>query len=158
MDDSASRMETLERRLSALEDENAVRNLFVQYGLAVDTGNVEATVALYTQDCRIDIDGVVFMNGRQEARGIVESDVHQALLPYCAHVMGPFDVRVDGDRAVAIGYATVFIAGAEQRQVWRQSFGRWELARLDGRWLVSRRFSRSLGHAQAPELVAEALR
>ena len=158
MEEAGARIAALERRIAALEDERAIQRVFVRYGLAVDTGNVEATIALYAEDCHIDIDGVVFMNGRQEARGIVESDVHQALLPYCAHVMGPFDVTVDGDRAVATGYATVFIREGETRIPWRQSFGRWELARRDGRWQIARRISRSLGHAEASEIVAPALR
>ena len=70
--------------------------------------------------------------------------------------MGPFDVRVDGNRAVAIGYATVFARQGEARVVWRQSFGKWELTRIAGRWLIARRISRSLGHAGAPAIAAEA--
>ncbi len=164
MDKSEDRIAALERRIVAqdrriiaLEDEREIQHVFVRYGLAVDTGNVEATIALYTEDCHVDIDGVAFMNGRQEARAIVESDVHQAMLPHCAHIMGPFDVRLDGDRAVAIGYATVFAKQDGQRQVWRQSFGRWELARLDGRWLIARRIARSIGHADSPDIAAAAL-
>ncbi len=155
--DDRGRIDLLERRLAMLEDEAAIRHLFVRYGLAVDTGDVEATIALYTQDCHVDIDGVNIMNGRQEARGMVESPIHQALLPFCAHVMGPFDISVDGDRATAIGYATVFTKGDERRQVWRQSFGRWDLVRDDGRWLIARRIARSLGHVDAPGVAAPAL-
>jgi ketosteroid isomerase-like protein len=157
MDDTDDRFAALERRLAALEDERAIRHVFVRYGLAVDIGDVEATIALYTEDCHIDIDGVAFMDGRHAARLIVESDVHQAMMPYSAHVMGPFDVRTDGDHAVAIGYATVFAKQGEARTVWRQSFGKWELSRVDGEWLIARRISRSLGHAEAPAIAAEAI-
>lgn len=155
--DDADRIAVIERRLVLLEDEAEIRHLFVRYGLAVDIGDVEATIALYTEDCHVDIDGVNIMIGREQARNMVEHPLHQGLLPFCAHVMGPFDIRVDGDLALAIGYATVFTKGEESRQVWRQSFGRWELVRSDGRWLIARRVSRSVGHAEAPGIAVEAL-
>jgi SnoaL-like domain len=59
----------------------------------------------------VTIDDAVRLEGREEIRTIVTSDAHQAILPGCAHVMGPFTVEVSGDGATATGYATVYVAG-----------------------------------------------
>ena len=143
------RLALLESRIGVLEDEREIRDVLTRYGLCVDSGDADATVALYTLDCVIDIDASVVMNGREEARFIVESPAHQEILPRCAHVMGPFTVALNGTTAVATGYATVFVRDDGKPGVWRQSFGRWELEKQDGRWLIVRRVSRSVGHPDA---------
>lgn len=152
-----ARLAALEQRVMQLEDERAILDLITRYGLAVDSGDVDATAALYALDCLIDIDGVNVMTGREEARQTVLSPTHQALLPNCAHVMGPFSVRVDEDRAVATGYATVFLKVDGVSRVWRQSFGRWELERREGRWQVTRRTSLGIGRDDGAALVTPAL-
>ena len=143
------RLALLEGRIAALEDERAVRDILTRYGLAVDSGDTAATVALYAPDCVIDIDASVILNGWREARFLVESPAHQEILPECAHVMGPFTVALNGTSAVATGYATVFVRRDGKPGVWRQSFGRWELEKREGRWLIVRRVSRSVGHPDA---------
>jgi uncharacterized protein (TIGR02246 family) len=156
MDDA--RIDQLERRLQALEDEREIQRVLVRYGLAVDVGDAEATMALYAPDCFLDLNEAVFMQGREQTRGIVESDVHQALLPNCAHVMGPFVVQVDGDHAVATGYATVFLKQDGVSRIWHQAFGRWELSRCDGQWLITKRTSRTIGRPDNHPLIEPALR
>jgi uncharacterized protein (TIGR02246 family) len=144
-------------RVEALEDERAVHDTLVRYGFAVDSDEADGMAALYAEDCEIDIDGTSFMHGRGQARGIVTSTIHQSLLPNCAHVMGPFVIQVDGPRAVATGYQTVFLDRDAQTRVWRQSYGRWELEKRDGRWQILRRTSRRVGHAEAQGLLSRGL-
>ncbi len=146
-------MAALEARLMRLEDERAVHALLTRYGLAVDSGDVDATAALFAEDCHIDIDKTNYLDGREAARGIVDCDAHRAVLPNCAHLMGPFVVEVDGSRATATGYATIFLRVEGRNQVVRQSFGRWELAKRDGRWEVTRRISRSVGRSDTGEVL-----
>jgi len=151
-------LSALAARVQRLEDEREVQRVLTSYGLAVDSDSVEAMMRLYAEDAVVDIDGTTLMHGREETRQIVEGSAHQAILPTCAHVMGPYVVEVEGDRAVATGYATVFTLQEGRQQVWRQSFGRFDLERREGRWQITRRSSRSLGHEQAFELVRPALR
>ena len=157
MEDLAGLVADLKARIEALEDERAIQSLLTRYGLAVDSGDAEATARLYAEDCHIDIDSAAFMNGRAESRGIVTSPLHQAIMPNCAHVMGPFEVRLEGDRAVATGYATVYLKEDGQVRVWRQSYGRWELIKRDGRWQVQKRISRSTGRDDAQDLLRAGL-
>jgi len=82
---------------------------------------------------------------------------HQSLLPNCSHQMGPFSVRLDGDRATATGYGTVYLHTDDGFGVRRVSAGRWELRRIDGRWQIERRWTRAIGSAEAQQLLREGL-
>jgi uncharacterized protein (TIGR02246 family) len=144
-------------RIQRLEDEAEVRNLLASYGLATDGGSEEATANIFAQDCLIDIDGAAFMQGREQARGIVTSPLHQAILPNSAHVLGPFHIIWEGETAVATGYATVYVKEGETVRIWRQSYGRWEVVKRDGRWQVLKRTSRSTGRDDCQALLLRGL-
>jgi uncharacterized protein (TIGR02246 family) len=148
-------VEQLAARLQAVEDELAITRLLTSYGFAVDGDDADACAALYSPDALVTIDDAVRLEGREEIRTIVTSDAHQAILPGCAHVMGPFTVEVSGDGATATGYATVYVAGETGRIVWRQSLSRWTLQRRPEGWRVQRRESWGIGREQAQEIGRE---
>ena len=162
-DDLARKVEQLERRLAEAEARLAVQQVITTYGLAADTNDIPAMMALWTDDCVIEIDGTVIAQGREQSRRIIESEVHQSIQPYSAHVMGPFRIDViDADHAVATGYQTVYVREGRKpegrSQVWRQSFGRWELRRTGERWEIARRQSRAVTHPGIREIVEPTLR
>jgi uncharacterized protein (TIGR02246 family) len=143
--DLAAQVAALAARVQALDDVLAVHDVLVRYGLAVDAGDAAATAALYADDCDVDIDGVVRFRGRQDVHDMVLGDAHQAILGACAHLMGPYAVQVDGDRATAVGYATVYVREDATIAPWRQAYGRFELQRRDGTWQITKRVSRAVG-------------
>lgn len=145
------------KRIERLEDEAEIRNLLASYGLATDGGSEDATAQIFAEDCHIDIDGVAFMEGREQARGIVTSPLHQEILPNSAHIMGPFHITWDGETAVATGYATVYLKEGEAVKIWRQSYGRWELVKRDERWQVLKRTSRSTGREDCQDILLRGL-
>ena len=162
-EDLAQRIERLEARLADAEARLGVQQVITTYGLAADTNDIPAMMSLWTDDCVIEIDGNVIAQGREQSRGIIESEVHQSIQPYSAHVMGPFRIDViDADHAVATGYQTVYVREGKraegQSQVWRQSFGRWELRRSGGRWEIARRQSRAVSHPGVKAIVEPTLR
>lgn len=162
-EDLARKVAQLEQRLAEAEARLAVQNVITTYGLAADTNDIAAMMALWSDDCVIEIDGNVIARGRTQSRGIIDSEIHQSIQPYSAHVMGPFRIDViDGDHAVATGYQTVYVREGKradgQSQVWRQSFGRWELRRTDGRWEIARRQSRAVSNPGVKSIVAPTLR
>jgi ketosteroid isomerase-like protein len=147
----------LAERVQALEDELAITRLLTSYGFAVDGDDADGCAEIYAPDAIVRIDDTVTLTGRDELRTIVTCDAHQAILPGCAHVMGPFTVAVSADTATATGYATVFVAQEGSRQVWRQSLSRWELARIDGQWRVVSRASWAIGRAEGQAIARAAL-
>jgi uncharacterized protein (TIGR02246 family) len=148
MADLNAQIEALTRRVQALEDELAIHRLIVRYGLAVDTGNAARTAAVFAPEGVYDAD-VRLMNGRDEVADMVRSDRHQRMVGHCAHQIGPAVVRVDGDGAVALGYSRVYLQSGQDIGIYRVSLNRWELERRDGEWLIARRLTRLLGHAEA---------
>ncbi len=155
-DDVTRRLAALERRLQAVEDELAIHRLIVRYGLAVDTGDAERTAAVFSADGIYDAD-VRLMRGRGDVADMVRSDRHQGMVGRCAHQIGPAVVRVDGDRATALGYSRVYLRGDDGIDVYRVSMNRWELERIGGSWLITRRVTRILGHEEAAAIFVEGL-
>jgi uncharacterized protein (TIGR02246 family) len=152
MDDLRQQVEQLARRVQALEDELAIHRLIVRYGLAVDTGDADGAAGVFTEDTVYDVDGPLLMEGREGVRNMVRGARHQAMLPNCAHQIGPAVVDLDGDLAVATGYSRVYVRRPGGIEIYRVSFNRWELQRRGGEWLVARRTTRLLGHEEARRL------
>src|SRR5213593_3558997 len=111
MDELRQQVAALARRVQALEDELAIHRQIVRYGFAVDTGDADGAAALFTQDAVYDVDGPLLMEGRDGVRAMVRGPRHQAMLPRCAHQIGPAVVALDGERATATGYSRVYLRG-----------------------------------------------
>jgi len=139
-----------------LEDELAIHRLIVRYGFAVDAGDAQRAAEVFTEDTVYDVD-VGVMHGRKGVRDMVLGTRHQAMVGDCAHQIGPAVVEVDGDRAVATGYSRVYLRRGTEIQIYRVSFNRWELERRDGQWLIARRITRLLGHAEARQILQPGL-
>ena len=150
------RVEALERRLRAVEDELAIHRLIVRYGLAVDVGDAERTAAVFAPDGVYDAD-VRLMRGRGEVSDMVRSDRHQNMVGRCAHQIGPAVVRVEGDRAVALGYSRVYLNESGDISIYRVSYNRWQLERRDGEWQIVHRRTRLLGHEEGKQIFGDGL-
>jgi len=153
MDDLSQQVADLARRVRALEDELAIHRQIVRYGFAVDRGDADGAAALFTPDTVYDVDGPLRMEGRDGVRGMVNGPRHRAMLPNCAHQIGPAVVEPDGNRAQAIGYSRVYVRGPAGIGIYRVSANRWELERRAGSWLVTRRTTRLIGHPDAGDLL-----
>jgi uncharacterized protein (TIGR02246 family) len=149
MDDLPRQVAALARRVQALEDELAIHRTIVRYGLAVDVGDADGAAAVFAEDTVYDVDGPLVMKGREGVREMVRGARHQAMLPNCAHQIGPAVVELDGDRAVGTGYSRVYLRRPAGIEIYRVSFNRWELERREGAWLIARRTTRLLGHDEA---------
>ena len=150
-------IEDLAQRVRSLEDERAIHRVLVQYGFAVDSDDAEALVALYTDDTVIEIDGTPRFHGSDGARALVDSPAHQAILPNCAHMIGPLSIDVDGDHAVAVGYACVVVRSDDSFTIWREGCNRWELERRTDGWQIARRQSFAVGTEGAQDILRSGL-
>ncbi|MDG2028802.1 MAG: nuclear transport factor 2 family protein [Acidimicrobiales bacterium] len=160
----------LTERVTRVEDELAIHRLIVRYALAVDAGEAEAAMALFTEDTVYEVGNVgtgmdgettrrLVMPGREAVGRMVRSDAHQALLPDAAHTAGPVVVDVDGDHATATGYTRIYHRrGDEEFVLFRLSVNHYECVREDGEWLISRRVSEVIGSEDVQDLMRLGLR
>lgn len=155
MDTYEDRLHRLEKRLLAVEDELAIYKIIVAYGFAVDSGDADWTASLFAEDAVFDIDATT-AHGRRAIQDMVLGERHRALLPNCAHTVGPVTVVVDGDRATAHGYSRLYLRNGEQIDLWRLSFNRWLLERRSMGWQIVQRSTRLLGDEETASLIASA--
>ena len=157
-DDLRARVEQLEQRLRAVEDELEITRTVVEYGLAVDSGEAEATGHLFTEDTLFDVDGDNIMRGRPAVEAMVLGRSHQSLLPNCAHTIGPIVVHTDGDSALATGYSRIYRATGGSFELFRIGCNQWELERSGSGWLISKRTTRVLGSLESQAILRSGLR
>lgn len=168
MSDSVEeKLSALERRLDRVEDELAIHRLIVRYGLAVDAGEAEAAMELFTKDTLYEVNNVgmgtdgggqtLVMRGRGAVGEMVRGEAHQKLLPNAAHTIGPAVVNVDGDKATATGYTRIYHRENDDFRMFRMAVNHWELVKEDGRWWVHRRYSQVLGDKDVQDLMRKAL-
>jgi uncharacterized protein (TIGR02246 family) len=151
------RIEALERRVRALEDELAVTRLVTTYGPAADTGDGASAAALWVEDGVYDAEGPGRLEGRAAIEGMLAGAGHQSLVPGCAHVNGPSVVRVSGDEAVVVGYSRVYATEGGEHRLFRLAANRWELARTPDGWRAVTRVNRRLGSEESLAVLRGAL-
>lgn len=157
-----ARLEALERRVAALEDERAIAHLIAGYGPLVDAGAAEEVAALWTDDGVYDVDEA-HLDGAEAIRAMVTSRGHQQWIERgCAHVVGPPRVTVDGDEAVAVCHSLMVVRGPDTTdgfRVRRATANHWQLRRTPQGWRVTTRTSRVLdGQSESPALLAAGAR
>jgi len=153
---------TLEDRITRIEAELAIRNVVARYGLAADCGDIAAALACHTKDAvyvvsnpRAGRDGEagdLELKGHQAITDMLGSDMHQSLLPDCAHTVGPLVVDVEDDSAKVTGYSRVY----HEQKLMRLAVNHWTM-RKEGAWKIARRESRVIGEKAAQELLKTAL-
>lgn len=162
------RLKVLEQRVRRAEDELAIRNLMVRYGMAADCGDVEAALACHLADAvyvvsapRAGREGAaedrdLELRGHEAIAEMLASDLHQSLLPGCAHTVGPVTVELDDDRARATGYSRLYHQIDGQPALMRLAINEWEFRRRDQRWYIARRTSRLMQEEAAQVLLRRA--
>ncbi len=148
-------MTGLEQRLRALEDREAIRSLIANYGPLADCGAADDLAALWSEHGCYGVAGFADASGRPEIAGLIEGAYHQQLIADgCAHLLGPVAIDLAGDTATARGHSVVLHWTGAAFEVLRVAANRWTLARIEGRWQVTRRDNALLqGDAAARELL-----
>ena len=149
------RLAELEARLARIEDERAIERIIAVYGPLVDAGEADATAALWAVDGSYEVEGWS-MAGRAEVAAMVRSDAHQGLIAGGAmHFLGPAVVTVTGDEAVAVCESSLVVRHEKRYLVARAGVHHFQLRRIDGRWQITKRVSRTLdGDPAARQLLA----
>jgi len=154
---------SLEARITRIEAELAIRNVIARYGLAADCGDVAAALTCHTEDAiyvvsnpragRSGKTGDLELKGHQAIADMLNSDMHQSLLPDCAHTVGPLVVEVENNTASVTGYSRVY----HEQKLMRIAVNHWTMQKKGSAWKIARRESRVMGEDAAQTLLKENL-
>ena len=138
--------EELPARIRRLEDLEAIRQVFVDYGHHLDRGDLEAYAELFAEDGEVLLGPMGRARGRAEIRELMGRATAASAGRSWHLVTNPI-IELDGDRATAEVMWTVVVRG-EDGQAVLGMLGRHRdvLVRRDGRWL----FLRREGHIDVP--------
>jgi hypothetical protein len=149
------RIQLLESRVARLEDEVAIARLIASYGPLVDAGAADAAADLWASDGTYDVEDWM-MASRDDVRAMVRSDAHQGLIGRgCSHFLAPAVVTVHGGAAIAVCESVLLMRRGDGYIVLRAGVNHFVLQRIDGRWQIRSRTTRTLnGDAFPRELLA----
>lgn len=150
-----NRLNALEQRLQALEDEQEIIQLLGTYGALADSGRGAELAAIWEPDGVYDNDEIS-MVGREQLIGMINSTSHQGWIEGgCAHFNGPAAVTVDGDTAIAVTHSLMVVHEHGQFVIRRATANHWQLRRGHDGWRATVRTGRILdGRAESPALLA----
>lgn len=154
--------------MNSVEAELAIRNVIGLYGLAADCGDIDTALACHMEDAvyvvsspragRAGEAADLKLSGHKAIRDMLSSDMHQSLLPNCAHTVGPLVVKVTGESAKVLGYSRVYNKKDGMPILMRLAFNKWDM-KLDGsHWKIARRESRVMGEDKAQEMLKSNLK
>ena len=139
-----TRLDGIERRLQALEDAEAIRNLKAHYAaLCDDHYNADGIAALFTEDATWDSPGLGRFEGREAIRGFFRGAAD--IFSFAIHYSLNGQIHVDGDTARAQWYLFMPCTVADgNRAMWRASIDHEQYARVNGVWLFRAKRSEPL--------------
>jgi hypothetical protein len=139
---SAEDASGIEERIAAIEQKLAVLQLIAAYGPATDSGAGRESGAG---------DEEIPPGGEELGPPRAESSI--------AHISHFPIIKVAGDQATAVNHSNTFIGEDGKFRLDRISASRWDFARADGSWEVTRRVDRPLsGSPEARAFLADGAR
>jgi hypothetical protein len=168
----STQQSTIEDRLRAVEDRLAIYQLIASHPPAADSGSAAFYREAFTRDGTMDLAGGKAATGNDAIAAMVETPEHRAAIAGgLCHFAGLPRVTINGDTAIAISYLQIITPHKDAPQmevsghgtssgfrIHRVGANRWELARTQDGWKVSRRTLRPLdGSEDARELLQRAV-
>jgi ketosteroid isomerase-like protein len=140
----SARIERLERRLQALEDAEAIRNLKAHYAALCDRQyDADGIAALFTEDASWDSPGLGRFEGREAIRGFFRGA--SGIFSFAIHYSLNGHIEVEGDTGRARWYLFMPCTVADgNRAMWRASIDHETYARVNGTWMFSSKRSEPL--------------
>lgn len=162
------RLAALEARLALLEDKEKIREVLSRYSFNVDLGRLDEYIDGWDDKAVLDIGvtPIILQSTDSEARDIsgtrdgnaisgkealrhMLADPNGANKKYIEnrslHTVCNLHIDVDGDAAWAECYSIVFIRVEDGMKPSTAGYNHWDLRRVAGDWLVTRRTRRDVG-------------
>ncbi len=153
-EDTSKRLAALEARIKDLEDHIALFQTLSTYGPAVDSLQHDEATKLWTDDGIYSGDSRE-MRGRAEIKEMLDGPDHRSYVAQgCSHIMSMPLLKIEGDRAVGLGYHQLFRHTERGFELFRLTVSRWDWVRAPEGWKAVKRSHRLLnGNASARELL-----
>ena len=127
---------TVEERLQRLEDLLAIQQLFIDYGLALDAGDLEAYADLFATEGTLNLGPIGKAKGRPEIRALMTKTL-EGLVGAAFHIVSSPQVELHGDIATSQVMWTVIHRDKNgQPQVTMIGKHHDELVREAGSWKI----------------------
>ncbi|WP_072805872.1 nuclear transport factor 2 family protein [Rhodococcoides yunnanense] len=139
------RLDELEQRLLAAEDQLEIIRLLNTYGPAVDSASGKPASELWTENGSYNPGGTFVKTGRAQIEHMYSSDTHQRLVHTgVSHLTATPRITLHGDTAEAVAYSYVILKRDEEWMIWRAAINHFTLARTPEGWRIVERFNRVL--------------
>jgi len=145
--DGSARLAELERRLQALEDAEAIRNLKARYAALCDAQyDADGIAALFTEDAVWESPALGRFDGREAIRGFFRGA--SGIFSFAIHYSLNGQIHVNGDTAQAQWYLFMPCTVAEgNRAMWRAGIDHERYVRVNGAWMFCHKRSEPLMNA-----------
>jgi len=129
----------LSARLQRLEDIIAIQQLFIDYGRALDDGDLDRYTALFSEDGQLDLGPIGQAQGRAEIRRIMAHAL-EGLVGSSYHLVTSPQISLAGESATASVMWTVIHRDSEGRpHVTMIGKHHDYLVKVCGEWLIAAR-------------------
>ena len=130
---------TLEERLQRLEDILAIQQLFIDYGLALDAGDLDQYAQLFAKQGTVNLGPIGCATGRDEIRALMAQTL-EGLVGSSFHIVSSPQINFHGETATSQVMWTVIHRDKNgQPQVTMIGKHHDELIREDGEWKIQTR-------------------
>ena len=131
--------DSIEKRLQRLEDIVEIHQLFIDYGRALDDGDLDRYVSLFSESGQIDLGPIGRACGREEIRRVMTQALN-GLVGSSFHLITSPQIILEGDTATATVMWTVIHQDAHgQPQVTMIGKHHDTLIREHGCWRIASR-------------------
>jgi len=144
------RLQALERRLQAAEDQLEIIRLLNSYGPLVDSGESQPAAHLWVEGGVYDMGGARRATAYDDIAAVYDSEGHQNLIKTgVSHLTATPRITLHGDTAEAVAYSFVVLKEGDRWFVWRASANHWSLVRTPQGWKIQERYNRVLDGSKA---------
>ena len=149
-EDNSEEIAALRAEVTALQDRNAIQDLYFDYYSHLGSGESHELKNYFTADAVFEINGLV-LNGREEIQALYDgmeeggedekTDIPPEEMETHLTLLNNPIVKVDGDTATArmIWTGTVNVTAFEKPALYDQGREYDKLVKQDGKWLIKKR-------------------
>ena len=150
----AQNMNDLSKRITAIEDRMAIKNVVDTFSILADTKEIDKQVLLFTEDGEVESKTnaqSMVLKGREQLKQAFSGFLANFHTVY--HQNGQQSIDLKGNNAEAISYCRVILVGKQNDKETKTTFYviyKDSFVKQNGKWLIAHRFSNFVRTETAP--------